>query len=50
MFSNVIISKVISLVLRDGDTNSEKVSLIRHSVSDGQKICSSKGVSVIGII
>ena len=49
MFSNVIISDVISLDLWDSDINSEKVSLIWRSVSDGQKICSSKGVSLIGI-
>ena len=40
MFSNVI-----SLVLRDGDTDS-KVKLIQHSVSYGQKTCRSKGVSL----
>ena len=45
MFSNVI-----SLVLRDSDTDSENVSLIRHSVSDGQKTCNSKGVSLIGTV
>ena len=37
MFSNGIINNVISLVLRDSDTDSENVSLIRRSVSDGQK-------------
>ena len=37
MFSNVTISNFISLVLRDSDTDSENVSLIRRSVSDGQK-------------
>ena len=37
MFSNVIISIAISLVSRDSDTDSENVSLIRRSVSDGQK-------------
>ena len=37
MFNNVI-----SLILRDSDTNSENINLIRLSVSDGQKICSSK--------
>ena len=39
MFSNVIIShvsNVINLVLRDSETNSENVSLIRLSVSDGR--------------
>ena len=49
MFCNVIINNVISFVLRDGDTDSENLSLIRHSVSDGQKTCSSEGVSLIGI-
>ena len=44
MFSNVI-----SLVLRDSDTDSENVSLIWLSLSNGQKACSSKGVSLIGI-
>ena len=47
MFSNVIFSNVIRLVLRDSDTDSENVSLIRCSVTDGQKTCSSKGVSLI---
>ena len=42
-------SDVSSLVLRDSDTDSENVSLIRRSVSDGQETCSSKGVSLIGI-
>ena len=42
-------SNVISLVLRDSDADSENVSLIRRSVSDGQKTCSSNGVSLIGI-
>ena len=32
MFSNVILSKVSSLLLRDSDTGSENVSLIRSSV------------------
>ena len=36
-----------SLILRDSDTDPENVSLIRLSVSDGQKIGSSKGVSLI---
>ena len=49
MLSNVIICNVISLVLRGTDTDSENVSLIRHSLSDGQKICSSNGVSLTGI-
>ena len=49
MFINVIISYVISLVLKDSDTDSENVSLIRLSVSDGQKTSSSKGESLIGI-
>ena len=40
-------SYVISLVLKESDTDSENVSLIWHSVSDGQKACSSKGVSLI---
>ena len=48
MFSNVIINSVISLVLRDSDTDSENVSLIQCSVSDGQKTLSSKGVSLLG--
>ena len=48
MFSNVIISNVISLVLRDSDTDSENVSVIRRSVSDGQISCSLKCVSLIG--
>ena len=40
----------VSLVLKDSDMDSENLSsLIRLSVSDGQKIDSSKGVSVIGI-
>ena len=49
MFCNVIISNVISLVLKDSDTDSGNVSLIWRSVSDGQKTCSSKGVSLMGI-
>ena len=44
MFSNVI-----SLVVKGSDTDSENVSLIWHSESDGQKTCSSKGVSLIDI-
>ena len=40
----------VSLVLRDSDMDSENLSsLIRLSVSDGQKTDSSKVVSVIGI-
>ena len=42
-------SSVISLVLRDSDSDSDNVSLILFSVSDGKKTCSSKGVSLIGI-
>ena len=34
------------LTLRDSNTDSENVNLIRHSVSDGQKTCSPKGVSL----
>ena len=44
MFSNVN-----SLILRAGDMDSENVSLIRLSVSDGQITCSSRGVSLTGI-
>ena len=44
MFTNVIISDVIGLVLRNSDTDSEHVSFIQSSVSDGQKTCSSKDV------
>ena len=40
----------VSLVLKDSDMDSENLSsLIRLSVSDGQKTDSSKAVSVIGI-
>ena len=40
----------VSLVLKDSDMNSENLSsLIRLSVSDGQKTDSSKVVSFIGI-
>ena len=40
----------VSLVLKDSDMDSESLSLlIRISVSDGQKIDSSKVVSFIGI-
>ena len=40
----------VSLVLKDSDIDSENLSsLIRLSVSDGQKTDSSKVVSVIGI-
>ena len=49
MFSNVSISNVIGLVLRYSDIGSENISFIRLSVSDGQKTCSSKCVSLIGI-
>ena len=37
MFSNVIISQNIRIVLRDSDMDSEDVRLIRRSVSDSQK-------------
>ena len=41
---------VVSLVLKDSNMDSENLSsLIRLSVSDGQKTDSSKVVSVIGI-
>ena len=39
----------ISLVLRDSDRGSENFSLILLFVSDDQKTCSSKDVSLIGI-
>ena len=40
----------VSLVLKDSDMDSENLSsLVRLSVSDGQKIDSSKVVSFIGI-
>ena len=40
----------VSLVLKDSDTESENLSsLIRLSVSDGQKTDSSEDVSFIGI-
>ena len=40
----------VSLVLKDSDMDSENLSsLIRLSVSDGQKTDSSQGVSFIGI-
>ena len=40
----------VSLVLKNSDMDSENLSsLIRLSVSDGQKTDSSKAVSVIGI-
>ena len=48
IFSNVI-GNIISLVLRDTDTSSENVSLVQHLVSDGQKTCSLKCVTLIGI-
>ena len=38
---------VISLVLRDSDTDAENLKLIRRSVSDGQKSGNSNGVSLI---
>ena len=37
MFSKVIISNAISLVLRNSDTDSENLNLIRRSVSGSQK-------------
>ena len=37
IFSKVIISNIISLVLRDSDAGSDNFSLIRRSVSGGQK-------------
>ena len=37
-----MLSYFISLVLRDSDTDSENVSLIQPSVSDGRKTCSSR--------
>ena len=42
-------SYVISLVSRDSVSDSENVSSIRLSILDGQKSCSPKGVSLIGI-
>ena len=39
----------ISLVLRDSNINSENISLIQLSISDGQKTCNAKSVSLIGI-
>ena len=48
MFSNVIVFSP-EPVLRDNDTDSEKVNLMWLFVSDSQKTCSSKGVSLIGI-
>ena len=47
--SCVKFSNSISLVSRDSDTDSENISLIQRFVSDGQKTCSLKGVSLIGI-
>ena len=44
-----MLSNIISLLLRDGDLNSENVSLIQLSVSGGQRTCSSKGVLLIDI-
>ena len=49
MFSDVINGNVISLVLKDSDMDSENVTLIRRSVSDGWKTCSFKGLLLIGI-
>ena len=47
---NVAARTDVSLVLKDSDMDSENLSsLIRLSVSDGQKTDSSKVVSVIGI-
>ena len=40
---------IISNVIRDSDKDSENFSLIRNSVSDGQKACISKGVTLVGI-
>ena len=54
IFSNVIMRKhlmaclVMSASLRDSDIESENINLIWFSVPDGQKTCSSKGVSLIG--
>ena len=44
-----MLNDVISIILKNSDTDSESVSLIQRSVSDGQKTCTSKGVSLIGI-
>ena len=44
MFSNIN-----SLLLRESDMDSENASLIQLSVSDGQKLCTSKVASFIGI-
>ena len=44
-----MLNDVISIILRNSDTDSENVSLIQRSVSDGQKTCTPKGVSLIGI-
>ena len=44
-----IFSYVISLILRDSETDYENVRLIRRSVADDEKTCSSKSVSSIGI-
>ena len=45
MFSNnIMFSPSLVFVLRDGDTDSEYVSLIQLSVSNGQKTCSLKDV------
>ena len=50
MFSNVIISNVINLVLRDSDTDSENTSLIWRSVSEDQKTNNSKKRIVVRFI
>ena len=44
-----MLSDVLSLVLRDSDTDSKNVSLIRRSVLNGQITSFSNGVSLIGI-
>ena len=44
MFNNLI-----SLILRDKRYGFRKCQFDRRSVSDGQKTCSSKGVSLIGV-
>ena len=45
VFCNIMYSNIISFLLRDSDTDSENVSLIRRSVSECQKTCSSKGIT-----
>ena len=47
--SCIMFSNVFHLLLRVNDMESENVTLIRRSVSDGQKTSSSKGVSLIGV-